>query len=99
MAISDENNCYEEGFSDGAKYALGSLVNEEQVDIPTYSPIWKEFFNEEAPANWRIVSIIEKERLRILKELDMIEKQSNDTRTPIYQDTLIRLMRDRINNG
>jgi hypothetical protein len=99
MAISDENNCYEKGFSDGAKYALGSLVNEEQIDIPTYSPIWKEFFEEETPVNWTILFIIEKERLRILNELDMIEKQSSDTRTPIYQDTLIRLMRDRINNG
>jgi hypothetical protein len=99
MTISNENDCYEEGFSDGAKYVLGSLVNEEEVEIPPYSQIWKDFFSEEVPASWRTAAIIEKERLRILGEIDMIEKQSNDTRTPIYQETLIRLIRDRINNG
>jgi hypothetical protein len=31
--------------------------------------------------------------------IDDIEAQSDKTRTPIYQETLIRLIRDRINNG
>lgn len=31
--------------------------------------------------------------------IDEIEAQSDRTRTPIYQETLIRLIRDRINNG
>jgi hypothetical protein len=81
------------------KFEDFSLVNEEEVEIPTYSQIWKDFFIEEVPASWRSDAIVAKERLRILGEIDMIEKQSNDTRTPIYQETLIRLIRDRINNG
>ena len=31
--------------------------------------------------------------------IDEIEAQSDRTRTPIYQETFIRLIRDRINNG
>ena len=35
----------------------------------------------------------------ISRSIDEIEAQSDKTRTPIYQETLIRLIRDRINNG
>ena len=42
---------------------------------------------------------IDKERKRILDEIEKIEQQSNATRTPLYQETLIQLIRDRINNG
>jgi hypothetical protein len=35
----------------------------------------------------------------ISNAIDDIEAQSERTRTPIYQETFIRLIRDRINNG
>lgn len=34
------------------------------------------------------------ERQRILSGIDAIEKLSNDTRTPLFQDTLIKLVRE-----
>jgi hypothetical protein len=90
---------YEQGFTDGGRYVLNMLVNEHQYDIPGHLEIWQDFFDAKPPPMLPIARPIKKERLRILGELDMIEKQSHDTRTPLYQETLIQLMRDRINNG
>ena len=94
----DEDSKYEQGFTDGGRYVLGFLVNEHDYDIPYYLDIWKDFF-ESKPGVWAIAAVIDKERKRILDEIEKIEQQSNATRTPLYQETLIQRIRDRINNG
>ena len=94
----DKDSKYEEGFTDGGRYVLGFLVNEHEYDIPYDIGIWEDFF-EAKPGIWPISAIIDKERKRILDEIEKIEQQSNATRTPLYQETLIQLIKDRINNG
>lgn len=90
---------YEQGFIDGGRYVLNVLTNEHEYDIPGYLEIWQDFFDAKPPILLPTLRPIEKERLRILKEIEAIEKQSHSTRTPLYQETLIQLIRDRINNG
>jgi hypothetical protein len=96
--MKDTTNEYERGFTDGGRYVLSFLVNEHNYEIPSHIEIWEDFY-EIKEARVPLSLVIEKERLRILKNLDMIEQQSNATRTPLYQETLISLIRDRINNG
>jgi hypothetical protein len=98
MSFIDKERTYEEGFVDGGRYVLGFLVNEHQYEIPYSIGIWEDFF-ESKPAVYPTLAIIDKERKRILDEIEKIEQQSNATRTPLYQETLIQLIRDRINNG
>jgi hypothetical protein len=98
MNFTDKNKDYDQGFTDGGRYVLGFLVNEHQYEIPASLEIWEDFF-EVMPGGIPLSTVIEKERKRILKEIEKIEKQSESTRTPLYQETLIRLIKDRINNG
>jgi hypothetical protein len=41
--------------------------------------------------------IIKQERHRILQSLQKLEDQSNSTRTPLYQDTLLKKIREIVN--
>lgn len=36
----------------------------------------------------------ERERLRILEEINKLEQHSHQTRTPLFQDTLLEMVRD-----
>ena len=38
--------------------------------------------------------IVIQERIRILREIDNLEKQSHDTRTPLYQETMFKKIRE-----
>jgi hypothetical protein len=98
MNFIDKERTYDEGFTDGGRYVLGFLVNEHHYEIPHNIGIWEDFF-ESKPGILPISAIIDKERKRILTEIEKIEQQSNATRTPLYQETLISLIRDRIDIG
>jgi hypothetical protein len=98
MNFIDKEKSYDDGFTDGGRYVLAILVNQHDYQIPYHLDIWKDFF-ESKPGIMPISAIIDRERKRILDELERIEQKSNATRTPLYQETLIQLIRDRITNG
>jgi hypothetical protein len=93
METFDSTEIYDNGFTDGGRYVLNFLVNEEEIKIPTHLSIWKDFF-ETIPGTRMVVSVIKDERERILKEINFIEEQSHATRTPLYQETLFTKIRE-----
>jgi hypothetical protein len=54
---------------------------------------------QEAMEIYKFVEAVrEEERNKMLEVIDSIESQSHQTRTPIYQETMFRTLREKLNN-